>query len=143
MPGDSEFKGGDAVGGGISVGIGDSSSADPRRHFFPHHHRQYDRQQPRPGRQGRLRAGAKGGDGLGGGIWFGGQPTSPPPQNSIDNSVITGNFALGGKGAGNMTTDGQGVVGGVYITPGAVVFFSPKTRVTGNHASTNHDNIGP
>ena len=42
---------------------------------------------------------ANGGDGQGGGIWFG-LPTTPrtasPPQNSIDNSVITGNFALGG-----------------------------------------------
>ena len=88
-------NGGAAVGGGISVGSGvffdftgffDASSLTITGSTIASN----------TARGGNGGSGANGGDGLGGGIWFG-LPTSPPPQNSIDNSVITGNFALGGQ----------------------------------------------
>ena len=89
-------------------------------------------------RGGNGGSGADGGDGLGGGIWFG-LPTSPAPQNSIDNSVITGNFALGGQ-AGAGGSDGSGIGGGLYVATGASVNLK-KSLVILNFASTSNDNI--
>ena len=61
---------------------------------------------------------------------------------NVTSSTFTGNFALGGlAGAGGK--DGQGSGGGLYITSGADVVLSPKTKVNGNRASTSDDNIFP
>ncbi len=94
-------------------------------------------------RGGNGGSGANGGDGLGGGIWFGLPTSTPPPQNSIDNSVITGNFALGGRaGAGGM--DGQGKGGGLYVdfaTGATALVKLKKSLVILNFASTSNDNI--
>ena len=60
---------------------------------------------------------------------------------SLEYVDITGNQATGGAaGAGGQ--DGQGIGGGVYVISGRV--SARRTTISGNHASTSHDDVfGP
>jgi hypothetical protein len=60
---------------------------------------------------------------------------------SLEYVDVTGNQATGGAaGAGGQ--DGQGTGGGVYVISGRV--SARHTNISGNHASTSHDDVfGP
>ncbi len=80
-------------------------------------------------------AGAKRGDGLGGGCYLLGTTSAV-----IDSTQITTNLALGGL-PGTGGGSGQGIGGGLYIDTGASVVLAKSTTVAGNLASTSHDDI--
>ncbi len=83
---------------------------------------------------GEGRAGGKGGDGLGGGLF-----NATGATLTVATSTITHNRARGGKGK-HGGSDGQGIGGGVYDLG---IFSYPGTVIRKNHASTSNDDIGP
>ena len=91
--------------------------------------------QPGRGRCGR--AGANGGDGLGGGLAI----TSSATATLTDSSVVH-NAALGGE-AGHHGSDGQGVGGGVYVFSGGTFTPDITTFIIFNFASTSNDDLCP
>jgi hypothetical protein len=83
--------------------------------------------------------GGTGGDAQGGGLYV-----APGFVVSFVDSSITFNEGFGGFGGaaglgGDDGLDGQGVGGGVYLgSPGS---HRKNTRITGNTASTSHNNV--
>ena len=59
---------------------------------------------------------------------------------TVSASRITFNLARGGEGV-DRGADGQGVGGGVYITPGGTGCADALTVIAGNHASTSEDDV--
>jgi hypothetical protein len=78
---------------------------------------------------------ASGGDGLGGGIY----------EDALSSLTLIGvtveyNLATGGA-AGIGGSDGQGVGGGLDLTPGGVAYADLLTVILRNHASTSDDDV--
>jgi hypothetical protein len=82
---------------------------------------------------GNVAQGGAGADGLGGGLWIGGATVC------INNSSITDNQAVGGA-PGTNGGAGQGEGGGIYVH-GPSTVGGVNTDITGNWASTNHDDV--
>ena len=59
---------------------------------------------------------------------------------TLNASRITFNLARGGQGDDG-GADGQGVGGGVYITPGGTTCADVVTVIAGNHATTSDDDV--
>jgi hypothetical protein len=75
-----------------------------------------------------------GGDGLGGGLWAGNGTVV------LEAVLVSGNQSQGGADSqGN--TSGSGLGGGVYVDPSATVSANAQTRIVGNHASKDSDEI--
>jgi hypothetical protein len=55
-------------------------------------------------------------------------------------TTIDRNHAIGGA-AGLGGIDGEGVGGGLYLTPGGVACADLLTVIAGNHASTSDDDV--
>jgi hypothetical protein len=125
--------GGFGVGGGLSVGIyslllpdgSDGSSVTVARSAIVG--------SKLTGGAGGL--GRDGGDGLGGGVWFGRQG-----RGDVTHTAITANAAVGGPDPVGGRA-GRGIGGGVYIADGADVRLAVTTRVVRNRASTSHDDV--
>jgi hypothetical protein len=83
--------------------------------------------------------GDSGGDGLGGGIYTESSALGVASL-TVSSSAIVLNQADGGLG-GTVGSDGQGVGGGVYISPLGTFTFDAFTIIAYNHASTSNDNI--
>jgi hypothetical protein len=79
---------------------------------------------------------ANGGNGLGGGLFV-----AAGTSAEIEQSSFLQNQALGGAGGKAGGSDGQGVGGGIYIEPLALVCLDTKTKVKHNTASTSNDDI--
>jgi hypothetical protein len=58
---------------------------------------------------------------------------------ALTGSTISRNEADGGTGAAGFS-DGQGVGGGLYITPGSTV-HADHTKIKHNHASTSDNDV--
>ncbi len=102
--------------GGISTAVADSLVADNVA-------------------QGGDGSAGHGGNGLGGGLF-----NDAHSVLTVTGSTVTGNQADGGAGAPGFS-DGQGIGGGLYIAAGADVYLDALTVISGNHASTNSDDV--
>jgi hypothetical protein len=141
--GGAGVAGGDAFGGGISVGTDayfgfvDASSLSLGDSVVAFN----------------LAIGGAGGKGADGGNAFGGgivvwgtvptTPDNPDPGGStatIDAITVSLNAALGGR-RGHRANAGEGHGGGLYIAPGGSVAADHATRIRWNVASTNDDNL--
>ena len=68
-------------------------------------------------------------------------PSGSLPSPSSRCAIVL-NQADGGPG-GTGGSDGQGIGGGVYISPLGTFTFDAFTIIAHNHASTSNDNIFP
>ena len=66
--------------------------------------------------------------------------TGTPSTLTILGSTIVNNRANGGA-AGVGGSDGQGMGGGIYLTPGSIACADLLTVILGNHASTSDDDV--
>jgi hypothetical protein len=66
--------------------------------------------------------------------------TGTPSTLTILQSAIVFNGAHGGA-AGVGGSDGQGVGGGIYVTPGSIACADLFAVILGNHASTSDDDV--
>jgi hypothetical protein len=80
-------------------------------------------------------AGGDGGDGQGGGIFEDAQSTI-----TLTGATVEHNHAIGGA-AGLGGSHGEGVGGGLYITPGGVACADVLTLIFANHATTSDDDV--
>jgi hypothetical protein len=85
--------------------------------------------------QGGAGSAGNGGAGLGGGIFV-----DAHAALTLLGSSVSGNTAEGGTGAAGFT-DGKGIGGGLYVTPGATTCADSLTAIFGNHASTSNDDV--
>jgi hypothetical protein len=86
--------------------------------------------------------GGNGGVGQGGGIGVGppNPVTSAPTTLTLLHSTIVNNRADGGAaGVGGIAGSGQG--GGITNLSGGILYVDQFTNITGNHASTNDDDV--
>jgi hypothetical protein len=67
--------------------------------------------------------------------------TGTPSTLAILDSTIVANGADGGE-AGVGGSPGQGVGGGLYVTPGGIASADPLTVIHANYASTSDDVFG-
>jgi hypothetical protein len=81
--------------------------------------------------------GGDGGLGAGGGIFEDGNVHS---KLTLMVNTIDRNHAIGGE-AGLGGSDGEGLGGGLYITPGGVACADALTAIFGNHATTRDDDV--
>jgi hypothetical protein len=138
--------GGDGLGGGLSVGlnalVGSLNPGFPEGSHLTVVNTLLINNQAIGGAGGR---GARGGDGLGGGIFLFSRPISvvtPMPEAAVDltGSLITGNSATGGSKGHAGGTAGHGIGGGVYNERGMLT-DDPSTIISGNNASTDHKDV--
>ncbi|HYV38837.1 MAG TPA: hypothetical protein VE988_24350 [Gemmataceae bacterium] len=125
-------NGGNAYGGGLSVGFANLAFGQPDGASLTLINSVVTGNQAVGGVGGSH---ADGGDGLGGGIYVG-----PTASADITHSLITLNQATGGhKGSGPGTSNGHGIGGGVYSD--GIFTDDLLTILAGNFASTSNNNI--
>jgi hypothetical protein len=113
-------NGGDAWGGGFANLLGATLTIN---HSSVSHNRSVGGE------------GGSGGDGYGGGIF-----EDAPSSLTLTGARVGHNRAVGGEG-GPDGSDGEGVGGGLYLTPGAVACADVLTVIAHNHATTSDDDV--